>query len=82
MPEARPWSVREHITVGIAHCEIAEAAYRNHQFEAAAEAQRVAEDAYRRVEAELKDTAMPPELRTELDRLRLALIKLSRLNTR
>jgi hypothetical protein len=82
MPEPRPWSVREQIAVGITQCEIAEAACRDHDFETAAVAQRMAEDAYRRVEAEIGDMAMPPELRTELDRLRLALIKLTRLRTR
>jgi hypothetical protein len=79
MPEPRPWSVREQITVGITQCEIAEAAHRSQQFDAAAEAQRVAEDVYRRVDAEIRQMAAPLELRTELDRLRLALIKLSRL---
>lgn len=72
-------SVREQITVGITHCEIAEAAHRNRDHAAAGEAQRVAEDAYRRVQGEIRDMEIPRELRTELDRLRVALIKLSRL---
>lgn len=81
MPETRPWSVRELITVGITQCEIAETACRGQDFEAAAAARRMAEDAYRRVKAEIGDMAIPPELRTELDRLRLALVKLTRLRT-
>jgi hypothetical protein len=79
MSEAQAWAVREQIEVGIAECEIAETAHQNCDYAAAAEAQHRAEHAYRGAQAEIRGVTVPIELRRELDRLRLALIKLSRL---
>ena len=81
MSEAQAWAVREQIEVGIAECEIAETAHENRDYTAAAEARKRAEHAYRGAQAEIKGVIVPMELRRELDRLRLALIKLSRLRT-